>query len=407
MAVVPIATTPKSSGVRRRASTRLAPKPTTRLMTLEKVRKNTPASDRSLTSSAASVSTSSPRGGAVPPPRPRPRPAASPSASKCPSSGTTRALRPFFCAAAPHRARKFALRQRVVSSVSAASQSVTEVPVSNPHMLDLKPGELVRVRRRGDLRDAGRARDARRPAVHAGDAEVLRADAPGHAARGRDLRRRRARASHARHRAPAQHPLRRLLPWRLPGRVPDVLEGGLAGAGRGRRRGRAAGAGRARAGVCRRDAGPRHTRPREGEHGPDLYRCQATDIKQASRQLRLREVDQYKRGLRNWTLPKLFVGLFTEAINEWQAFSRNRLPNWTMDRPGGAVPVRARQAREGHDAQGRAAQPAAGRPGPGQEQARDRRHARQGQPQPRPELRSRDGEVLRPHRPRPHAESPG
>ena len=65
---------------------------------------------------------------------------------------------------------------------------------------------------------------------------------------------------------------------------------------------------------------------RENEPGPALYRCQATDIKKASRPMRLREVDQYARGLRNWTLPKLVVGLFTQAINEWQAFSRNRLP---------------------------------------------------------------------------------
>jgi hypothetical protein len=63
-----------------------------------------------------------------------------------------------------------------------------------------------------------------------------------------------------------------------------------------------------------------------GEPGPDLYRCQATDIKQASRPMRLREVDQYTRGLRNWTFTKLVFGLFTEAINWWQAFSRNRLP---------------------------------------------------------------------------------
>lgn len=65
---------------------------------------------------------------------------------------------------------------------------------------------------------------------------------------------------------------------------------------------------------------------RENEPGPDLYRCQATEIKQASRRLRLRELDQFARSLRNWKLPKIARGLAVEAVNEWQAFSRYRLP---------------------------------------------------------------------------------
>jgi hypothetical protein len=62
------------------------------------------------------------------------------------------------------------------------------------------------------------------------------------------------------------------------------------------------------------------------EDGPDLYRCQATDIKQASRRMRYRELDQYKRSLRNWTFKKFVVGLFTEAVNWYQALARHRLP---------------------------------------------------------------------------------
>jgi hypothetical protein len=68
--------------------------------------------------------------------------------------------------------------------------------------------------------------------------------------------------------------------------------------------------------------------PREDGSSPDLYRCQATEIKQASRQLRLREVDQYARSLRNWKLRKIILGLFTEAVNQYQSFSRRRLPKW-------------------------------------------------------------------------------
>jgi hypothetical protein len=66
---------------------------------------------------------------------------------------------------------------------------------------------------------------------------------------------------------------------------------------------------------------------REGD-GPDLYSCQATEIKQASRQLRLRELDQYRNGLRNWKARKILIGVVTEAINQWQTFSRRHLPKW-------------------------------------------------------------------------------
>ena len=40
-----------------------------------------------------------------------------------------------------------------------------------------------------------------------------------------------------------------------------------------------------------------------------LYRCQATEIPRASRRLRFREVDQYVRDLRNWSLRKVLRGL--------------------------------------------------------------------------------------------------
>ena len=64
----------------------------------------------------------------------------------------------------------------------------------------------------------------------------------------------------------------------------------------------------------------------EDESGPERYSCQATEIPHAARRLRLREFDQYVNAARNWKLPKLLLGLVVEAINEYQAFSKRRLP---------------------------------------------------------------------------------
>jgi predicted DNA-binding antitoxin AbrB/MazE fold protein len=65
---------------------------------------------------------------------------------------------------------------------------------------------------------------------------------------------------------------------------------------------------------------------REDGSGPDLYRCQATEIKQASSPLGVRELDQYARSLRNWKFPKLVIGLVAEAVNEFLRIYRNRMP---------------------------------------------------------------------------------
>lgn len=61
------------------------------------------------------------------------------------------------------------------------------------------------------------------------------------------------------------------------------------------------------------------------DDGP-LYRCQATEIPRASRRLRVREVDQYVRDVRNWGLRKLLRGLVFDLINLWQHLSRQHLP---------------------------------------------------------------------------------
>ena len=64
----------------------------------------------------------------------------------------------------------------------------------------------------------------------------------------------------------------------------------------------------------------------EADDSKTLYRCQATEIPKATEQLRLRQVDQYIRGLRNWKLGKFLRGLPIELFNLWQTFSLRRLP---------------------------------------------------------------------------------
>lgn len=65
----------------------------------------------------------------------------------------------------------------------------------------------------------------------------------------------------------------------------------------------------------------------DGSNGSaSRYRCQATEIPRATgAPLRLREVDQYARDLQNWNLRKILRGLVIEVFNLWQAFS-HRLP---------------------------------------------------------------------------------
>ncbi len=57
-----------------------------------------------------------------------------------------------------------------------------------------------------------------------------------------------------------------------------------------------------------------------------LYRCQATEIPNASTPLRYRDLDQYARDVRNWGPGKVVRGLIIQAFNLWQGFSRRHLP---------------------------------------------------------------------------------
>jgi hypothetical protein len=56
------------------------------------------------------------------------------------------------------------------------------------------------------------------------------------------------------------------------------------------------------------------------------YRCQATDILTASEPLRFREGSQYVRDLRNWRLGHILRGLIIEVFNLYQGFSSRHVP---------------------------------------------------------------------------------
>ena len=110
---------------------------------------------------------------------------------------------------------------------------------------------------RGDPGHARRERRARRTAVHARDAGLVRPATPGRQARPQDLRHHRLdrHVPHARSGALGRVALRRAGARRMPGGLQHLLEGGLAQADPGRRtRTRARPRGRARAGA----GGPLH-----------------------------------------------------------------------------------------------------------------------------------------------------
>ncbi len=57
------------------------------------------------------------------------------------------------------------------------------------------------------------------------------------------------------------------------------------------------------------------------------YRCQATEIPKATDSLPFFELSQYARGIRNWRLPKFLYGVPIAVVNIWQSFSERRLPH--------------------------------------------------------------------------------
>jgi hypothetical protein len=89
------------------------------------------------------------------------------------------------------------------------------------------------------------------------------------------------------------------------------------------------------------------TRTPAPDGGEPLYRCQATEIPKASERLRFRELDQYAKNLRSWRLPKLLKGLPIELFNFWQNFSREHLPKWLQIAGGRDYPFVAGPLNKG------------------------------------------------------------
>jgi hypothetical protein len=74
------------------------------------------------------------------------------------------------------------------------------------------------------------------------------------------------------------------------------------------------------------------------EDGATRYRCQATDIPGASEPLRFRQASQYVRDLQNWSVRKIVRGLVIEVFNLWQAFSKRHLPKALLIAGGNRYP---------------------------------------------------------------------
>jgi hypothetical protein len=85
----------------------------------------------------------------------------------------------------------------------------------------------------------------------------------------------------------------------------------------------------------------------ETEAGATRYRCQATDIPNASETLRFRHADQYVRDLQNWSVRKIVRGLIIEVFNLWQAFSKRHLPRGLLIAGGNQYPFVAGKLEKG------------------------------------------------------------
>jgi len=77
---------------------------------------------------------------------------------------------------------------------------------------------------------------------------------------------------------------------------------------------------------------------KEPEADAPRYRCQATEIPNASEPLRFRQADQYVRDLQNWSVRKVLRGLVIEIFNLWQAFSKRHLPEALLIAGGNTYP---------------------------------------------------------------------
>jgi hypothetical protein len=93
---------------------------------------------------------------------------------------------------------------------------------------------------------------------------------------------------------------------------------------------------------------------RDTDAGTPVYRCQATEIPNASSQpLRLRDADQYVRDVHNWSLRKVLRGLVIEVFNIWQSSSKKRLPKALLIAGGNTYPFVTGKLNKGETPSGK------------------------------------------------------
>lgn len=68
------------------------------------------------------------------------------------------------------------------------------------------------------------------------------------------------------------------------------------------------------------------TEATRGTSGATVYRCQATEVPRASTPLRFREIDQYRRDLQNWSSRKVLRGLVIALANTCKRLVERHLP---------------------------------------------------------------------------------
>lgn len=81
--------------------------------------------------------------------------------------------------------------------------------------------------------------------------------------------------------------------------------------------------------------------------GDEMYRCQATELPRASTQLRVRHLGQYVRDVRNWGFLKVLRSLASDAYNRFQSFSQRHLPRWLRFKGGRGYPFIAGTLEKG------------------------------------------------------------
>jgi hypothetical protein len=78
-----------------------------------------------------------------------------------------------------------------------------------------------------------------------------------------------------------------------------------------------------------------------------VYRCQATVLPEAAARLSPRQLDQYVRDVRNWSLRKVLRGLLVALFNKFQLVNRRLLPRFTLFGGGRSYPFLTGEREKG------------------------------------------------------------